>query len=369
MAGKPETPDRRGTAPDLTRLTEYFRGRSGAIALATTGLFVLAVFFTLWVARAFFMPVAIALLLNFLLSPLVRLLNSFRIPSSLGAFLVMAAMTGALILGAFRLAGPAGDWVERAPQTLRRVEYRLRDLRRPVEQVREATRAVEEATTPGGEEEETPEVRIVSESLMSQTRGLIVAGVTTLFLLFFLLASGDLYLEKLVRVLPFLSQKKKAVAIVRRTERELSRYFLTWALINLVLGAAVAGALYLTGLPNPLLWGAVAGLLNFIPYVGPVAGVSIVAVVSLATFDETGRALAAPAAYTVIQALEGYLVTPLVMGRRLTLNPVALFLWLIFWTWIWGIPGTLLAVPLLAVVKTVCDNVEVLWPVGEFLGR
>lgn len=131
----------------------------------------------------------------------------------------------------------------------------------------------------------------------------------------------------------------------------------------------MAGALYLTGLPNPLLWGAVAGLLNFIPYVGPVAGVSIVAVVSLATFDETGRALAAPAAYTVIQALEGYLVTPLVMGRRLTLNPVALFLWLIFWTWIWGIPGTLLAVPLLAVVKTVCDNVEVLWPVGEFLGR
>ena len=188
-------------------------------------------------------------------------------------------------------------------------------------------------------------------------------------LLYFLLASGDLFLRKLVRVLPRLSDKKRAIEIARQTEGHISTYLSTVTLINIALGLIVGVAMHLVGMPNAILWGVMAGLLNFIPYLGALATAGILAIVSVLTFDSLGRALVAPLLYLAINTVEGYLVTPMLLGRRLTLNPVVIFLGIILWGWLWGIPGALLAVPILATFKIFCDQIEPLAPIGEFLGR
>ena len=128
-------------------------------------------------------------------------------------------------------------------------------------------------------------------------------------------------------------------------------------------------ALWLLGMPNPVLWGLMVAGLNFVPYLGPVVGVIVVALAALTTFESTAYAMLPPAVYFVINAIEGNLVTPAIMGRRLRMNPVAIFISLSLWGWIWGIPGALLATPLLLAFKTVCDHVVTLQPLGEFIGR
>jgi predicted PurR-regulated permease PerM len=204
---------------------------------------------------------------------------------------------------------------------------------------------------------------------MSQTRAAISGLFIMLLLLYFLLASGRLFLRKLVRVLPRFHHRRSAVKIVRHTEHDLSRYLGTMILVNIGLGVAVGVALYLLGMPNPALWGALAALLNFIPYIGPLVNVAIVGLVAVVSFDSLGEAALPPLAYLALNSIEAGLVTPAVMGWRLRLNPVAIVLAVTFWTWIWGIPGGLLAVPMLTTFKITCDHVEVLAPIGEFLGR
>ena len=359
---------------DLTRLAQMLRGR-GAPALTATavvGLFVLALFYTLYAAAGFFMPVVVALLLNFLLSPIVRFLGRLRIPAPLGAGLVLFGFVGILGVGAYNLAGPASAWVERAPQSLRQAERKFRGIKASVERVQAATQQVEAITGGGEGEEEEPTVEVrqatMTDAVLNQTQAALAGTAVTFFLLYFLLASGDLFLRKLVRVLPLLRNKRIAVEIAHHIERDLSTYLLTVALINTALGCAVAAGLYLIGMPNPILWGIVVGLLNFIPYLGPLVGVAIVGLVAFISFDSTLHALAAPALYFTVNAIEGNLVTPMIMGRRLTLNPVAIFVSLTFWGWIWGVVGALLAVPILVAFKILCDNIPPLAPVGEFLG-
>jgi predicted PurR-regulated permease PerM len=307
---------------------------------ALTGLFVLALFYTLWVARGFFLPVVLALLLSFLLSPVVRTLGKLRIPRGLGAGLVIFGLLGSLGLGVFELAEPAIAWAEKAPRQLRRLERKLVNLKKPVETMSKATRQVE----------------------------VTAGGAVTVILLFFLLASGDRFLHKLIGGLPSLEDKSRAVAIARQIEREVSAYLVTITGINLGLGLAVWGALTLVGVPNPLLWGALAFVANFIPYLGTFLMVAVLAMVGFLTFNDTGRALLAPGIFLALHLVESYLVTPLAVGRRLTLHPVMIFLGLTFWGWLWGIPGALLAVPILVVVKIICDHSEPLRPVGELLG-
>ena len=359
---------------DLTQLADVLRGRGaqGLTAVAVTGLFILALFYTLYAAAGFFMPVVVALLLNFLLSPIVRFFERLRIPAPLGAGLVLLGFIAVLGVGAYNLAGPASEWVERAPQSLRQAERKFRGIKASVEKVQAATQQVE-AITGGGEgaeREPTVEVRqaTMTDAVLNQTQAALAGTAITFFLLYFLLASGDLFLRKLVHVLPLLRNKRIAVEIAHHIERDLSAYLLTVALINTVLGCVVAIGLYLIGMPNPILWGIVVGLLNFIPYLGPVIGVAIVGLVAFISFESPLHALAAPALYFTINAIEGNLVTPMIMGRRLTLNPVAIFVSLTFWGWIWGVVGALLAVPILVAFKIICDNIPPLAPIGEFLG-
>jgi predicted PurR-regulated permease PerM len=171
-----------------------------------------------------------------------------------------------------------------------------------------------------------------------------------------------------VTILPRLEDKKMAVDISRQMEADISMYLFTVTIISVGEGAAVGLAMYFIGLPNPLLWGVMAGILNFIPYLGSLVGVVVLTLVALLSFESIGHILLVPAAYLVIDFVEAYLVSPFVLSKRLTLNPVVLLIWLLFWGWLWGAAGALMAIPLLASFKIVCDHIEALQPVGEFIG-
>ena len=188
-------------------------------------------------------------------------------------------------------------------------------------------------------------------------------------MLYFLLAAGDLFLQKLIKVLPQFRDKKKAVRIARETEDSISTYLFTVAILNVGEGVVLAAVLWLLDMPNPLLWGALAAVLEFIPYLGAFIMVAILTLVALTTFDGIGYALLVPASFLLLNLIQSNVISPLMLGRRLALNPVAIFVGLAFWWWIWGLPGAFIAVPLIAAFKIFCDHIETLAPIGEFLGN
>jgi predicted PurR-regulated permease PerM len=172
-----------------------------------------------------------------------------------------------------------------------------------------------------------------------------------------------------VGVLPQFSDKRVAVTIARETEAQISLYLFTTTLINLGVGVATGLAMYLLGLPNAVLWGVVAAVLNFVPYVGAVANIILLALAAFVAFDDTGHALLVPGTFLALNLIESNLVTPMIYGNRMKLNTVALFIGLVFWWYIWGIAGAILAVPIMATVKIACDHIESLAPIGESLGK
>lgn len=344
-----------------------------AATVALVGLFIIALFAALYVARAFVVPIVLAMHLALVLTPAVRALWRLGLPAPAGAALVLLGLLTAAGAGFYLLAGPAGAWMGKLPESFRMIEYRIRDLRKPVEVVRQAADEVEKIATAGPASARPPVVamqtRSVMEILLSATHTVLSGIGLTALTLYFLLAGGNLSLRKLIRALPTLTEKKRAVEIARETEQQVSAYLLTITLVNALLGAAVGGALWLLGVPNPPLWGAMAFLLNFIPFLGPLTGIVVLGVVALVTFPGLGQALLVPAVYFLLHNVETNIITPLVLSRRLTLNPLVTFLWLSLWFWLWGIAGALLAVPMLKTLKIFCDNIPQLARAGQFLGR
>jgi predicted PurR-regulated permease PerM len=339
---------------------------AGVIVLA-----VLAVLYTLYFARAFLLPVVVALLLSFLLSPLIRALGKIHIPAPAGAALLVFSFVAGVVVSSYKLAGPVEEWVTYAPDAMRKAGARLRVLAKPVDQVTKAANEVERATT-ATQPARTTEVVVKGPTFADRFFGTSEAfGAGTLevvALLYFLLAAGDMFLEKLVKVLPRLGDKRKAVSIARTIESSVSTYLLTVAAINAAEGLLVTIAMWALGMPTPFVWGAMVACLEFIPYIGMATAVGVLTVAGLTTFASMPHALAVPGVFIVINLIQGNVVSPLVMGKRMTLNPVALFVGLVFWWWVWGIPGALIAVPLLATVKIVCDHITGLRSFGELLG-
>jgi predicted PurR-regulated permease PerM len=362
-----DTQEKRPTLDDLVRA---FKDGLGIRSLALTGLFVLALFYTLYFARGFVMSVTVALLLSFLFSPLVRALKRARIPEALGAALVLAGALSLLAVAVYQLSGPVAEWMAKAPEMLRRIEGELRKVKQPVEKVTAATEQVEKLAEVGGGAQ-TVQIRSegLSDTIVTQTMELFFEIMVVLILLYFLLASGDLFLRKLVTVLPTFEDKKRAVQIARETENNVSIYLLTIAVINTGLGLLTAAVMWWLGMPNPVLWGVLAGLTNFVPYIGAIATAIVLSLVALATFGTLQQAIMAPLLFLTLTSIEGYLFTPMMLGRRLTLNPVIVFVSLIFWGWLWGLPGALMAVPLTATFKIFCDHIEPLAPIGELMGK
>ncbi|MBA2626403.1 MAG: AI-2E family transporter [Gemmatimonadales bacterium] len=363
------TPD--GALTDLTKLGDALRDQVQIRSIAITGLFVLALFYTLYFARVFILPVLLAVLLSFLFSPVVRAMRRIRIPDALGGAIIVLTLFAGIAFGAYELSGPAQEWVASAPASMAKAESKLRVLRKPIDQVSKTADQVADATNSGGNKSRQVEIKgpSLSSRLFGTTREIVTVFFEVMILLYFLLASGDMFLQKLIKVLPQFRDKKKAVTIARETEASVSTYLVTVTLINVGQGIAIFLAMLAIGMPNPALWGVLATLMEFVPYVGAVVMIGALAFAGLVTFDTPGHALVPPLLYLVVNFVQSNIVSPFVMGRRLTLNPVAIFIGLVFWLWIWGIPGAFIAVPLLATFKIFCDHIEALAPIGEFLGK
>ncbi len=360
--------------PDLKparqlRLPDLLRGPFDIKSVALTGLFVLAVFYTMYFMRAMLLPLVLALLLSYLLAPLVRLLGRIRINAAIGAAIVLLSLVGLLIYGVSRLAEPAADWLEKAPYSLHQLEQKILPLKKPMEKVAQASGEIEKLTTTAEPQAQTVVVKrnALAESFLTQTPEFIASGVVMLILLYFLLAYDGVFLTKIVKAIPRLADKKRAVSMVREIEMQISRYLLTITLINIGLGIAVGTTVHLLGLRNPIMWGVLVATLNFIPYLGALTGIICMTLGAVLSFDSLGYALVFPASYLIIATLEGNFITPLVLGRSLTLNPVVILIALAFWGWMWGISGMILAVPILATFKIFCDHIEPMKPIGEFL--
>jgi predicted PurR-regulated permease PerM len=293
------------------------------------------------------------------------------VPEPVGAALVLLALVGVIAGIGYNLAAPAASWVQRAPETMATARERLAVLRKPVEQVTRAAEQVQSATDVDGDE--TQQVELAGPSLTKQAFGgtMSVLGFVSIagFLTYFLLAAGDLFLQKLIRVLPQFRDKKRAVSIAREIEEQVSIHIFTTTAINAGVGILTGLAMWLLGMPNPALWGLVAGLLNYMPYIGAFATIAVLGTAALVSFDTLGRALLVPGAFFLINLVEANIVSPLVLGNRLRLNTVALFIGMMFWWYVWGVPGALMAVPMMATIKIFCDHFEDLAPVGEFLGK
>jgi predicted PurR-regulated permease PerM len=322
----------------------------------------------LYAAAAFFMPLVLALLLALTLSPAVRALVRRGMNEGLAAGLVV--LTAAVgIAGLFwMLSGPFYALVDDAPRMSAELRERFEQISAPMEGVSEMAETVDEATGGG---DGVQQVVVEQPGILSQVAGSAMSIVTTtaivVVLTLFLLSNGAHFSTEIVRSFTRLTEKKRALRTVRDVEGQISRYLLTIAAINVGLGVAVGLAMWLLGMPTPLLWGAMAALLNFLPFVGSVIGVGIVGVVALLHYPTIGAALTVPLIYFACTAVEGQLVTPTIVGRRLRLNTAAVFIAVAFWSFLWSIPGALMAVPILVVLKVLCDNVEGWRGFGRFL--
>lgn len=372
---KSEGTDSEEVSPVESKPTKYVSDRRLEV-IRTSSLVTIAVLATLvvlYVTRAVFFPIVLALLLNLLLSPLVNTLRRIRIPPPVGAGIIVGITLLAAIGGTTLLVTPATGWLDRAPESFREVEWKLRTVRESFQKFDEATKKVDTMTEMGAEDENAPipvEVRQPRfANTLLNTSGSIMAGAfLTTVLLYFLLAQGDRFLTRLVEVMPTWREKRAMVELAHNIQHGMSVYLLTITGINIGLGVAIGFAMWCCGLPNAILWGTMAGLLNFVPFVGAIAGAIVVFLVGLLEFDTATQAFLLPALYVGINTVEANFITPASLGRSVSLNPVMILLSLAIWGWMWGVGGAIIAVPLLAVAKIFCDSFASLQQLGRFLG-
>lgn len=332
----------------------------------------LLVLYAFVLAKTLIVPLLLGILLSLLLAPAVRRLHRWHVPRPLSALLVLSTALAVVIGAVVMLATPAQSFLARAPESLQRIERTIAEWRKPIVDVsRRASQSLERITQlerdvaqmPSANHEPGPLRRLLA------TMPAVVAGfVVVIFLTFLLLVYGDAILRKTVSMLPRFRERRQVVETTRRTQNELSAYVGTMTLINIGLGLAVAAAMILLGLEDPWLWGGMAALLNFAPYVGPTINVILLTLASFGQFADPWQALTVPAVFVLMQMLESELITPLVLGRRLALDPVMVFLSLLILGWLWGVIGVLIAVPVLTCVRICAEQVPGWRPLARLLG-
>ena len=353
---------------------EYRRKRPRA-SWAVIGIFLLLAVAGLAYARMFLTPVLLAFLLALVFSPVRRALTRMGLSTGLAAVSIVLSLVTTLLVVGTLLATPVIGWIENAPQIGGRLEERVRELRTSLagnesgKSVGEVVEDLKDAVAPS--EADEPTVRIADVGLMEQLVALVpsiaVQTILVLVLLLFLLASGDLFYEKIVQEMPRFRDKRRAMKIAHGIERKLSRYLLTITTINAGLGVCVGVSMWLLGMPDPLLFGVIAWLFNYVPYVGAIAGSALTLAVGLLTFDGFWPAVLPGLVYYALTAVEGQFVTPYLVGRNLKLNTVVVFVTIAFWAWLWSVIGMLIAVPLLVAIRTFCEAIPRLRPVANFL--
>jgi len=333
------------------------RASAALVVLAT-----LAVGYTLWAAQTVILPVLLAVFFSMIGNPIIRLLRRLHLPRFLAALLVIVIGVAGTVALTAQLVGPAAAWFQQAPSQMRQISRQVRDFTKPVQQANQA--AENFARAAGGETGR--QVQIVRTQLDDPYRALVRAPklaaslLAVVLLTFFFMVYGENLQRHAVALLPSRQQQRFTTGIMLEIEREVSRYVLTITLINTAVGVIYAGILYALGVPiqESLLWGTVVALLNFAPYVGPLIGAMLMLLMGFVTFT-TPLASALPALlYLLLHTIEGQVVTPIILGRRMAISPLMLILALMLFGWLWGIVGLLLAVPLLVCIKMILSRLE-----------
>jgi predicted PurR-regulated permease PerM len=335
------------------------------------GLFLIAALAVLYLAAEIVLPVVLALMLKLLLQPLVRVLDRLGVPRGVGAVVAIVVLVISIAAVASAIAGPGVSWAAKLPSAIPEVQQRLAFLQRPLNTVQWMLQQLQGIITGGGGSVVVPvppAARLnLLGALFSGTAAIATGLFTTLLVLFYLLVSGEIFLRRIVEVLPTFGDKRQAVETSLHIERDVSVYLVTVTLINIAVGLCTLGIMWGCGVENPLLWGVIALVLNYVPIIGPVVGMVIFLMASVLSLGVDLWALLPVGLYLVVHVIEGEFITPWLVARRFTINPVAVILALIFWYWMWGVPGAILAVPMLAVVKIVCDDLRPFRAFGHLL--
>lgn len=333
------------------------------------GLFLLAMLAALYVASPIVLPVVLAIVLKLLLQPVVRLSDRLGAPHGLSAVLAILLLALSLAALASGVAGPAASWAGKLPDAIPQIQHQLAFLARPIGTLQWMIGQLEGIAGGGVGPSQGPEVHSfnVMGALFSGTTTVAAGLFTTLVVLFYLLVSGETFLRRFVEILPSFAKKRQAVEITLDIERHISAYLITVTLINIVVGVLTLLVMWACGVANPLLWGLIAFVVNFVPILGPMVAMAIFLMAGVLSLGVTWWALLPVGLYFLIHVVEGEIVTPMLMARRFTINPVAVILALLFWYWMWGVPGAILAVPMLAITKIVCDDIRPLRAFGHFL--
>jgi predicted PurR-regulated permease PerM len=358
-----DNPVHPGDSPDHSTLHDLRKSVKLWLVIAVIGLFVLALYYTLKIAADLFLPIVLASFLGFLLTPVTRWLkkvgfHNFWAPllAILGFLIILLSLFVALCISIARFEPEFPGYVDH-------VQARLAPILQAVQKSSPAIRRLGDWLNP----ENIPQVSISGpsfvERILRSAPNYLALLVVVHVLAFFFLLYGSRLQKKLVEMIPGLPEKQNVVEIVSEIEQTASRFFSSVTLINAAVGLSVWILVGLLGLPHPLLWGVAAF------FVGATGGIVAMTVVSLIHFDSFWYALLPPLAYVFCAMIEGNLATPLFLGRWLTLNPIAIILTFLVWSYLWGVVGTLLAVPILATFKIFCDRIEPLKRLGSFLGR
>ncbi len=335
---------------------------------AAVGIFLLLLVAGFAYARVFLLPVVLAFLVTLVFTPVRRFLERLGVPPVVSALLIVGSLVALLVTAVYALSGPVQSWMEEAPRIGRELEERLHGVIGSAREMMEAGAQVDELA---GADEGVPEVVVRENTVLgtvaSLAPGILAQGVVTLVLLLLLLASGDLFYAKIVHVMPTFHDKRRAMRIAYDIEAQLSHYLFAITLVNAALGFCIGLAMWLIGMPNPLLFGVAGFALNYVPYVGAAVGVSVATVVGLVTFDDVWYGLLPGAAYLSLNVVESNVATPYFVGRRLEMNTVVVFIAIAFWAWLWSVMGMLVAVPLLVTIRAFSEYIPQLYPLAEFL--
>jgi len=359
--------DGAGAVRSLVRGLDGLALRSAALSLMT----VLATLYTLYFARVVLVPVIIAVLLQLLLQPVVQAARRWHIPSGLSAAILLSALLAFIVGAGLFMLEPAKEWLREAPTNLRQLTDDIEHVKAPLKEIQELEKEVSEITELDSDVVKPQQVEISNpkqfEKVMQRAPGFVAGLLFTFMTAFFLLASGDRVARKILTFGKTWPAKRAIIRVSRGIQHELSGYLRTVTLINATLGLAVGLCLWLLEVPNPELWGTMVAVLNFAPYVGAVTSTVVLAVVGVVTFDSLGDALIVPGVFVLLTSLEGMVLTPLILGRRMSLNPLVVFLSVFFWGWLWGVPGALIAVPLMSSLKVVLSHNERTRPIAALL--
>ena len=329
-----------------------------AIRMTLTALLLLALMYTVTLTKDLLIPLVLAAFIGLALNPIVAAGKRFHLPRWLTASVLMIGLVVGISGGVGLLAQPAIGWFHGAPAAIKSFVPKFRNLTQPLEAANRATQTLVSGTSRAPTTPSAP-VSISAWDVVSTAPKILAAVLSVLLLVFFFLIYGDTMLRRLVEITPSFAYKRHAVTIVRGFQTEVSRYLLTALVINASLGALTAGMLFLYKVPDALLWGAVAMFANFIPYVGAIVTTAVLAVVSMLYAKDISLEVFMPAlTFAGITVIEGNLITPMIQGRSMRLSPIAILLWLLVWGWLWGIPGALLAVPMLTCTKLIAERVR-----------